>query len=1018
MPEASYLHIRTRELRATRVLALTGPSLRIGRGAQCELRLADPALAEVHCLLRRRGESWYVQPVGPPGQITMDGRAVEHQRPLPMGVVLRVGEHWLTLRPTGAEPTEEPGPEVLASEVVGDWTEEPTLARVADADQSARSPEQVQQSPAPAVADKEPRQEHLARWETRLQQRERWLEERQSEKLWEARWRAAGQTLRSQATTRTQTTVLPSPTPSPSPSFRPARTTQVEAKAEPIASPAKTPRAGRGVAPSRFVPFVVGREAKSPISRVDTPATAPTQGSTEPQEPMALVAEPPTRTRRTAAPRPTRPVLEPAPMVSRPEPKPEPEPIAAERIGPTVPPRNDHRALRVPPVAEARPAPPVPDPVAEESEAPLPQPTADPEPPMVEAKIEVGAEAVVNTSPCSLLTSEPALGQGTTEPAEALAADEPSEALREESARRSPRQRTDRAEPLSARRLRRPRRKLGVARIGEERNPAQPQLITSLLVEEPHVEPTTLSPAPPLLAGSPSIGLEDLVTLLSGGTLGSLLEDQAPLSSAEAERVEVVPVMSEPEPVPVPDPVPMSAEASSVVEAPEVEAPEVDEPVGGNDREAFWPSAQSILAGRGPRIEPASPARPNLRRARANGPQPTVGAEPEHWKIPRPRWLAVPALLLASGLGFETVSMSWIWALEQRLAGQVADRLLGSSGAVSIDTSDLLEREQALAEPSWWNSKGEHLYLRAASLSLGANASSVDPTVQNRLDSLLLAARQTAPGHPGLRLALARQGEGGFGSAPELGPSLGLSRDVLSMAWTGRQLLRAGKMESAREVYRSALDLAAMADPDRLLPPRYQSDPLVRRYALPHEDLLGRVIREMADHPDWRFEDWSETLPSFAVAPLAAGRVLRERGSADADRALELAARRAEEPAPAGCDPAIHLASGAEALALTGRWQEARSQYQAALDLVPEVREEDRQKAETVRDQLRRCWALNLADLNARLGDTEGQRQALRAAMVSDPTDEITQQAIRAQLGAGLNLIGQVDTGLGRDRDR
>ncbi len=100
MPDTTFLHIQTRDNATLRVQELSGVSARIGRAAPCEVRLPDAGLADVQCLLRRRGRDWHVQPVGPAGLLTIDGRPVEHQRPLPVGVPLRVGEHWLTLRPS------------------------------------------------------------------------------------------------------------------------------------------------------------------------------------------------------------------------------------------------------------------------------------------------------------------------------------------------------------------------------------------------------------------------------------------------------------------------------------------------------------------------------------------------------------------------------------------------------------------------------------------------------------------------------------------------------------------------------------------------------------------------------------------------------------------------------------------------------------------------------------------------------------------------------------------------------
>ena len=104
MPPATDLHIQSRTEGAERVLSLSATAVRVGRGEQCEVRLVEDGLSEVQCLLRRRGETWHVQPIGPPGALSVEGRLVEAPRTLALGVPLRVGDHWLTLRAAGAEP--------------------------------------------------------------------------------------------------------------------------------------------------------------------------------------------------------------------------------------------------------------------------------------------------------------------------------------------------------------------------------------------------------------------------------------------------------------------------------------------------------------------------------------------------------------------------------------------------------------------------------------------------------------------------------------------------------------------------------------------------------------------------------------------------------------------------------------------------------------------------------------------------------------------------------------------------
>jgi hypothetical protein len=80
MTDTTYLQIQGGDDDAMRVVALPGAAIRVGRGAVCEVRLSDPDLAEVQCLLRRRGETWHVQPIGPAGLVSIEGSVVEGLR--------------------------------------------------------------------------------------------------------------------------------------------------------------------------------------------------------------------------------------------------------------------------------------------------------------------------------------------------------------------------------------------------------------------------------------------------------------------------------------------------------------------------------------------------------------------------------------------------------------------------------------------------------------------------------------------------------------------------------------------------------------------------------------------------------------------------------------------------------------------------------------------------------------------------------------------------------------------------
>jgi tetratricopeptide (TPR) repeat protein len=208
-----------------------------------------------------------------------------------------------------------------------------------------------------------------------------------------------------------------------------------------------------------------------------------------------------------------------------------------------------------------------------------------------------------------------------------------------------------------------------------------------------------------------------------------------------------------------------------------------------------------------------------------------------------------------------------------------------------------------------------------------------------------------------------------------------LSRDVLSLAWTGHQLLAAGKKEAALTAYRSALELAAKAEPKRLGTPAFLDESQVRRYALPGEDLIGPIVRDMAESHEWTYAEWSRALPSFAVAPLAAARVLHELSRPEAAVPLDAILGQVDTPPPAGTPAAVHVAAQAEALALKGRWEEADRRYRQAIDQIPD-------------GAIRRSWWINVAEIAVHLSHEANRQKALEAAKGNDPNEEITRRAV------------------------
>ena len=301
----------------------------------------------------------------------------------------------------------------------------------------------------------------------------------------------------------------------------------------------------------------------------------------------------------------------------------------------------------------------------------------------------------------------------------------------------------------------------------------------------------------------------------------------------------------------------------------------------------------------------------------------------------------------------------------------------GSSPTGSHPHAPGAETPLELAEPAdtrWWKTTAGNLVQWA----MYRDRAEGDPRATEAAWELMGAARRVSPLHAAARFASARPIAAGAGPAP-LVQSLGLSRDVVALAWTGHQLLKAGKKEPAARAYRSALIMASEADLERLPEPAFNDDRQVGRYALPYEDLIGEVVREMASCREWTFDEWSKALPPLAIVRLVAARVLRERGDADAERALDAVVAEADAPTEPGPGLALHLAAQAEALALRSRWKDAEERYQRAVELMPD-------------DTIRRSWYVNLADLELRLNDEPKRRRALEAARGLSRNDEISRR--------------------------
>jgi tetratricopeptide (TPR) repeat protein len=247
----------------------------------------------------------------------------------------------------------------------------------------------------------------------------------------------------------------------------------------------------------------------------------------------------------------------------------------------------------------------------------------------------------------------------------------------------------------------------------------------------------------------------------------------------------------------------------------------------------------------------------------------------------------------------------------------------------------------------------------------------------------LQKALEVSPLNPSARLAMA-QIEAHRGGKVSSIRSLGQSRDAVSLAWSARMLLDAGKPDSALRLYNMAITMAAAGAITRAGTPRFNDDPAVRRYLLPREKEVRDIALELAAREGWTFAKWSPALPPDPIVWLTVARVLRERGRKEAETLIDLVLDEPSRRTPLDPESPGVLAARAEAFALRSRWKDAEREYLQAIELVDD-------------DTIRRSWWFNLADVAFRLSD-EGERQmALRAATAVARSDDITRRATEIQ---------------------
>jgi tetratricopeptide (TPR) repeat protein len=362
---------------------------------------------------------------------------------------------------------------------------------------------------------------------------------------------------------------------------------------------------------------------------------------------------------------------------------------------------------------------------------------------------------------------------------------------------------------------------------------------------------------------------------------------------------------------------------------------------------------------------------------------PTVGREPGRWNVPA--WVAgPPAVLFVLAAGIAGCVLSWWWAADSYSAAMMTDRLLASERAFHARP---LPETVAPPDGTWTRSTAQHLAHWAIYHSLldGEDSRPID-----EIRSLVERALACSPLNPTARLAAAQLESPGRNTTVSI-RSLGLSRDMLSLAWTARKLLAAGQNDAALRMFGQALRVAIPSESSRSDPPVFSDDPSVPRYRLPGEEPIRQIVRELASTREWSLEDWLAILPESAVVRLAAARALREHDPGQADSLLNQILHAPEDASAPGADDALALAARAEAFALRSRWSEAQDKYRRAIERIDD-------------DTIKRSWWYNVADIASRLDDDPARQAALRAALAVAASDEIsrraaeTQRATRAQL--------------------
>lgn len=956
------LEVRAGDDEIARVLELGTTPVRIGRGIQCEVRLNQVGLGDVQCIIRRRGDEWQVQPVGPPGRIWVDERPTDQQRSLPPGAMLRVGRATLIIH--GSDPANRDrgsfdAPitiEADAEPVAAAPPPAPPIARASVPhldDQPLAAESSVQDQPVgprvtPTLGSSDAADDRARRWQARLDQRDQWLRDRQSEKRWEARWKAAGESLRSRSA---------APGPGGVPPARP------EPAAPPPPASVDRPASGRPIAPRSFEPRPVFGHARRPFE----PESAQPRAIPAAEPPSDPVQVHPTGSAASIAPQAT-------------------ETAAFPTTAPTTPERAAPGADRPSPGGRTEAASPA---VARPGSPASAFPAANFAPDQVE--LPATPAVPVSARPASAASGMP---RQAARPATA-------DVRPAETAPASPASRSivvDRAAKAAPSMAEPPEVEVEASRALRLIVPPADALAPA--AASPHVPPgpiTDMPPAPGPLAAGP---IDAIVDEGAKSVPSSRPTRTRPARPAAGTRPPAAPtpppsgaVPVDQGPAPRPEPArpaaPRSAAASPPPAAPRLGMPGVaakasSSGTGGKE----WPSARTIFASQGtrgaagvagPPVEPtiattegrAGPS-PSLGR---RSPEPTEASPPDVWTIPLVLgWMPAAALVLALGLFGVGLALVWI---EDGSSGNIALKLATRPEGTPSPPIDA----QAIPKSAWWQTTAGHLAAWAVVLERVGNGE------DRSADARILEADARSVSPLGARSRFATEPVPGPEADASGSIRLGPTRDIVTMTAMAHRLRRDGKRADAVRAYRAAFLTAASTARSNLGRPSFRSDPALNRYALPHSALLDDVARDMASAGDWTPDEWADAVPDFGPALLAVATALRGKDPSASERRLEVIARGLDRPLDPRFEAAEDRAAVAEALAERGRWTDAAAQYRRAVD------------AET-RDLDRRVWWFNLAEVARKAGDDSMRRLAIEAAKGTDLGDEVTQRATNAHKDA------------------